>query len=121
MTKKELAISFLKAVAAGDNIRQAYEKFVSPKFKHHNQYFKGDRETLMTAMEDAAKTSPNKKFEVKYAYEEGDTVVAHSLVQKEKMDIAVVHIMKFEGNKMIEMWDVGQILDPKSPNENGPF
>ena len=30
------------------------------KMAHHNQFFKGDRRSVLTAMPDASKTSPNK-------------------------------------------------------------
>ena len=42
MTKKEIAVSFLKMAGSGD-VQKAYDKFVAPAFIHHNQYFKGDR------------------------------------------------------------------------------
>ncbi|MEQ1877921.1 MAG: ester cyclase [Bdellovibrionia bacterium] len=122
MSSKELAISFLKMVV-DHKIRDAYDKFIAPDFIHHNQYFMGDRQTLMLAMEEADKKNPNKSFEVKHAYEAGDTAIIHSKVVQKAGDneIAVIHILRFKNGKCVEMWDVGQVLDPKSPNENGPF
>lgn len=120
MTQKEIATSFLKTAGMG-NVRAAYEKFVAPHFIHHNQYFKGDRESLLVAMEEADKTRPNKSVDVKKIYEDGNTVVTHSLVVKENMDIAVVHIFRFEGNKIVELWDLGQVVEKDCQNENGLF
>lgn len=120
MTRKESATSFLKLAAFG-NVQEAYEKFISPDFIHHNQYFKGDRHSLMDAMAAADKANPNKSFEIKHIYEDDNTVITHSLVKKEEMDITVVHIFRFEGDKVVELWDVGQIIDTNSPNENGLF
>ena len=34
---------------------------------------------------------------------------------------AVVHIFKFEGNLIVELWDMGQAVPEDSPNENGMF
>jgi predicted SnoaL-like aldol condensation-catalyzing enzyme len=34
---------------------------------------------------------------------------------------AVVHIVRFDGEKIAEMWDVGQAVPADSPNENGMF
>jgi hypothetical protein len=42
MTKKESAVAFLRMVADGQ-IKEAYQKFISSDFIHHNPYFKGDR------------------------------------------------------------------------------
>jgi hypothetical protein len=46
MSKKDIAISFLKLASSG-KVREAYEKYVHPDFSHHNPYFKGDRESLL--------------------------------------------------------------------------
>ncbi|MFZ1808888.1 MAG: hypothetical protein WAU36_16775 [Cyclobacteriaceae bacterium] len=45
----------------------------------------------------------------------------HSHVVKDDMEIAVVHIFRFDNVKIIELWDLGQVLDKNSPNENGVF
>ena len=102
MSHKEIAKSFLKLAGDGE-AREAYSKFVAVDFIHHNQYFKGDRESLQKAMEEAHETSPNKSIEIKHVYEDGDTVAAHSLVAKEKMNIAVVHIFRFKDDKIVEL------------------
>ena len=123
MSKKELVISFLNMAATGD-VKAAYDKFIAVDFIHHNQYFKGDRQTLLTAMEEAHKTSPNKSIDVKHIYEDGNKVIAHSLVTKKnstELSIAVVHIFRFEKDRIVELWDIGQQIMKDSPNENGPF
>lgn len=123
MTNKERAVSFLKLAGSG-SVEEAYEKYIAPNFIHHNQYFKGDRASLMHAMVDAHKSSPNKLIDIKRALEDGDTVVTHSHVMRqnpEQAGVAVVHIFRFENDKLVELWDLGQLLDKNSPNENGPF
>ncbi len=120
MTNRETAIRFLEMCALQDPAA-AFEKYVNPNFKHHNAYFPGDRDSLMNAMVEAGKTHPNKSFKIKQVFESDDKVALHSHVVKEKMEIAVVHILRFENGKISEMWDVGQIIDPKSPNQNGMF
>lgn len=120
MNKKQVAIDFLNIVGMG-KVREGYEKYVAQEFIHHNQYFKGDRESLLVAMEEASKTHPNKALKVKYCYQDGDTVITHSLVVKEGMDIAVVHIFRFREEKIVELWDLGQVIEKNCPNENGLF
>ena len=102
MTKKEIAASFLNLAGTGE-VQKAFEELVAPNFIHHNQYFKGSRDALAKAMEEAHETSPNKSIEIKYSYVDGDTVICHSLVTKEEMDIAVVHIFRFEKDKIVEL------------------
>ena len=123
MSLKDKACAFLQLAASG-NVQTAYEKFIAPNFIHHNQYFKGDRQSLLTAMEEAHKTSPNKPIEIKQTLEEGDKVMTHSLVSRQdsaQANIAVVHIFRFENNQIAELWDLGQMIDVQSPNENGMF
>lgn len=123
MNQKEIAMNFLKLAACGE-VREAYEKYIAQDFIHHNQYFKGDRDSLMKAMEEASVKSPNKSIEIKKCYQDGDTVITHSLVQvqdKSRPSVAVVHISKIKDNKIVELWDLGQEIMKDSPNENSPF
>ena len=120
MNNKERATQFLKMAGLGD-VKSAYSKFIAPNFIHHNQYFKGDRQSLLDAMEQAHQEDPNKSIKIKNIFEDGNTVITHSLVEKENVDIAVVHIFRFEGDKVAELWDLGQLIDKDSPNEMGLF
>lgn len=121
--RKKAAESFLKMAGMG-NVHEAYQQHVAASFIHHNQYFKGDRQSLLTAMQEASRTHPNKSIEIKRIYEDGDTVITHSLVTRQDpqaLDIAVVHIFRFEHDRIVELWDVGQPISKESPNENGIF
>lgn len=120
MSNKQAAIDFLMTCALRSP-KEAFGSYVNPNFKHHNQYFKGDADSLMNAMIEADKSAPNRSFNVKQVFEEGDRVALYSQVIKDQMEIAVVHILRFENGKISEMWDVGQVIEKDSPNENGLF
>ncbi|MGF9908635.1 nuclear transport factor 2 family protein [Brevibacillus porteri] len=119
---KENAVSFLKLVASG-NVREAYQRYTGPNFRHHNPFFRGDAHSLMLAMEENAAKNPHKILEVKRAIEEGDIVAVHSHVKQNQEDLggAVVHIFRFQNDQIVEFWDVGQPIPDDSPNENGMF
>lgn len=119
---KENAVAFLQLVAAG-KVREAYKKYISPDFSHHNPYFPGDANSLMLAMKENATQNPNKILKVKLAIQEGDTVAVHSHVKQNPDDLggAVVHIFRFQNNHIVEMWDIGQPIPENCPNENGMF
>ena len=34
---------------------------------------------------------------------------------------AAVHLFRFDGDRIVELWDVGQPVPEESPNENGVF
>jgi len=120
-SQKDIAISFLKNASSG-KLDEAYRK-VSPNFCHHNFYFKGDAESLKDGMAQAHKQFPNTALDVQRAVAEGDLVAVHSRVRHapERPEIAVVHIFRFEGDKIAELWDVGTEVPKDSPNENGAF
>ncbi|RZN84087.1 MAG: nuclear transport factor 2 family protein [Winogradskyella sp.] len=120
MSNKESAMAFLNLSALGKS-KEAFDTFTSDDFIHHNQYFKGSREALLKAIEEDHKTNPNKSIEVIKCYEEKDTVITHSHVIKHDMEIAVVHIFRFEKEKVVELWDLGQIIEKDCLNENGLF
>jgi predicted SnoaL-like aldol condensation-catalyzing enzyme len=115
-------VSFLQLVASG-KVREAYQTYIGPDFRHHNPYFRGDSESLMLAMEENATMNPGKTLEVKLAIQEQDTVAVHSHVKQNPADLggAVVHIFRFQDNQIVELWDIGQPIPEDSPNENGIF
>ncbi len=121
-SNKEKALSFLTMVVEG-KIREAYEKYVSPNMRHHNAYFKGDRQSLLVAMEEAHIQFPNKVFKVQRTFGDDDLIAVHSSMQlKSDMSvISVVHMFRFENGMIVEMWDVGQEAPKEMPNENGLF
>lgn len=120
--KKEVAISFLKLAASG-KVNEAYDNHISTKFRHHNPYFRGDAESLKAGMAEAHEKFPNTTFEVQHVFEADDLVAVHSRVRHtaDTPEIAVVHIFRFEGDLVAELWDVGQEKPKDSPNENGMF
>ncbi|WP_163103170.1 nuclear transport factor 2 family protein [Peribacillus alkalitolerans] len=122
LSLKEKAVSFLQLVATG-KVREAYRSHVGPDFCHHNPFFRGDADSLMIAMEENAAKNPHKILEVKRAIEEEEIVAVHSHVKQnpEELGAAVVHIFRFQDNRIVELWDLGQHLPENSPNENGMF
>ncbi len=120
MTNKEVAIKFLQMCAL-QSPAKGFAEFTNSNFIHHNQYFPGDRDSLMGAMIESDSLHPNKIFSIKQVFETGDRVATYSHVVKDTMEIAVVHMMRFENGKISEMWDVGQIIEKDSPNKNGMF
>ena len=120
---KESATTFLKMASSG-RVQEAYDQFVAPSFIHHNQYFAGDRQSLLDGMAEASRTAPNRAIDIKHVYEDGDVVITHSHVSRQDSDapeVAVVHIFRFEHDRIVELWDLGQVISKDSPNRYGMF
>lgn len=122
LSLKESAVSFLRLAASG-RAQEAFERFVAPGFVHHNPYFPADADSLMHAMWDNALKNPGKTLEVQRALEDGPLVAVHSRVRlgESHPGIATVHIFRFEGGRIAELWDIGQQVPEESPNPQGMF
>ena len=119
---KQFAVEFLQTVVSG-RVREAYEQYVGADFRHHNPWFRGDGASLMAGMEDSQRTNPDKALEIRQVIADGDRVAVHSHLRQfpGHAGIAVVHIFRFEGDKIAELWDIGQPVPETVVNENGMF
>ena len=121
-TRKEIAKTFLRMAATG-KVREAYESFADRGFRHHNAYFAGDAAALRKGMEEAHAKFPDTAIEIQRAIEEGNLVAVHSKVKHSpaSRELAVVHIMRFKGARIAELWDIAMEAPERSPNEHGLF
>lgn len=121
-TNKQIAVAFLQSVIAG-RIDEAYSEHAAADGKHHNAYFKAGFAALAQGMKDNHAKFPNKNYDVKHVLGDGDLVAVHGVVNlsPEGPNIIVVHLFRFAGGKIVEMWDVGQPLTPDSPNADGQY
>ena len=119
---KQVAVAFLQTVVSG-RVREAYEQHVGANFRHHNPWFSGDAAALMAGMQESQRSQPDKTFEIQAAIAEGDRVAVHSHLRQYPghAGIAVVHIFRFEGGRIAELWDIGQAVPEEVVNEHGMF
>jgi predicted SnoaL-like aldol condensation-catalyzing enzyme len=122
LSNREIALSFFDLVVTG-KVREWFDKYTNEDYIHHNQYIKADKETLILAIEEDARANPEKQVEVKMSLEDGDLVTTFSHVQQNNDDpgFALMHIFRFKGSTIVEMWDINHAVLEDSPNENGLF
>ena len=121
-SRKDIAILFLQMAASG-RAREGYEKHAAAGFRHHNAHFDAAPGALIAAMDANARQFPQKKLDVKLALEDGDLVALFSHVRHtaDEPGFGVMHIFRFEGSRIVEMWDLAQEVPAQSPNANGMF
>ncbi|HEY9167327.1 MAG TPA: ester cyclase [Candidatus Kryptonia bacterium] len=119
---KKAAVQFLELVTSG-RIEEAYKQFVDFSGKHHNPFFAAGFSALRKAMIENHEKFPAKKYTVKNVIGDGDLVAVHAQLSLSGMDrgMIVVHMARFKGSKIIELWDCGQQLPEDSPNTDGAF
>ena len=122
LSLKDAGVAFLQMTAAGQ-VEQAFARFAGPQFRHHNPHFPGDAASIQAAMLENAERFPQMLFEVQRALADGDLVAVHSRARMtpDGADIAIVHILRFEGGRIAEMWDIGQAQPDPMPNQYGMF
>ena len=117
-----IAAEFLTMVADG-RVDAAYEAFVAPGFRHHNPWFRGDADALRRGMAENVAQFPEKNLVVHRTLEDGNEVVVLSHVRHtpDERGYAVMHWFRFEGDRIAELWDLGQEVPAESANDNGMF
>jgi predicted SnoaL-like aldol condensation-catalyzing enzyme len=119
---KQTAKQFLELIAAG-KIDEAYGKYVSETGRHHNSFFREGFPALREAMKENQVQFPNKQLTIKNLIGEGDMVAIHShiVLRPGENGIAAIHLFRFLGDKIVELWDVDQPIPSNSPNRDGVF
>ena len=119
---KDAALEFLLLVASG-KVAEAFDRHASAGFRHHNPHVRGDAASLKQAMQEGARRNPTKSLEVRRALQEGNEVAVLSHVRQHPGDpgAAVVHILRFAGGRIVELWDIWHSVPQDSVNENGMF
>jgi predicted SnoaL-like aldol condensation-catalyzing enzyme len=119
---KQAASQFLELVVAG-KIDDAYRKYADPDGKHHNPYFPAGFTALREGMKQNHVQFPNKQLTVKNVLGDGNLVAIHShiVLGPDEAGVAAVHMFRFDGDKIVEMWDCGQPVPADSPNKDGMF
>lgn len=120
--QKYTAVQFLQLVVLG-RIDEAYEKYVDMESKHHNLFFPAGFPELRKAMIENHIRFPNKQLKIKNLLGDGDLVAVHShiLPLPDGTGISTVHLFRFQDNRIVEMWDIGQPVPADSPNKDGAY
>lgn len=119
--RKAVALDFLRHVRAGR--RADAERLVHPGAKHHNPFFAAGMTALFEAVEAAAEIAPHREADIKCAVAEGEYVMVHSHMRPTPGDpgASVVHIFRFDNDRIVEIWDVGQAVPKDNANSDGMF
>jgi predicted SnoaL-like aldol condensation-catalyzing enzyme len=120
--RKQSAAEFLQLVVEG-RIDEAFQKHVDMRGKHHNPFFPASFPSLKTAMIRNHVQFPDKQLIIKSVLGDGDLVAVHSHIILHAGDVGIVavHVFRFQGDRVIEMWDIGQPVPTNSPNTDGVF
>lgn len=104
--------------------------FFAPDCRQHNPYTEGGMVELFEGMAAAQKDMgdyPEPSFVVKSVLADGDMVAAHTELLRSKSKpeeggLRQVHLFRFsKDNKIVEYWDITQVISPEMGNSRGAF
>jgi predicted SnoaL-like aldol condensation-catalyzing enzyme len=102
---------------------EAAKKYIGDKYIQHNPYVPNGAEAFYGYFEGFFKEHPESRAEIKRVIGDGDLVALHlnAKIGDKDRGRAIVDIFRVENGKIVEHWDVIQVVPEKSANSNTMF
>ncbi len=123
LTPKEVVTRFMTKFYLDKKVREAFETWVEPGYIQHNPMAATGRDAAIAFLEPFFQSHPDAHYSIKRIIADGNLVAVHSHAKFTADDrgLAVVDILRVEGCKVAEHWDVAQPVPEKAANSNGMF
>ena len=120
--RKQLAAEFMQRTADG-TLAQEAKRLLAPDGIHHDWRFSAGWDSFLNAVAEAHRMSPERRIEIKHLLSDGDFVIGHAHIIQRPGDPGAVgfFLLRFEGERIAEMWAAGQPVQKDSPNIHGAF
>jgi predicted SnoaL-like aldol condensation-catalyzing enzyme len=119
---KKNVLDFYEVYINQKNFEEA-AKYVGSRYIQHNPMGADNLEGIKGFIQFMKEKMPDAHWEMKRAFVDGDYVITHGRFVAKPGDrgMAVMDIFRLEDGKIVEHWDVGQLIPEKALNQNTMF
>jgi len=120
---KEIVTRFMTTFYVDKKVREAFETWVDPGYIQHNPMAATGRDAAVAFLEPFFAHNPAVHYSIKRIIADGDLVAVHShgVMAEGDRGMAVVDILRVKNCKVVEHWDVVQLVPEKAANSNTMF
>lgn len=120
---KAVAVAFYDMAVNQKAPDVAVALYVGPRYTQHNPLAADGKEAFIRFFRGFSQQFPDAYVDIRRVVAEGDLVITHShfTVSPEDRGSAVVDIFRFENGKVVEHWDVIQLIPETPLNDNTMF
>jgi predicted SnoaL-like aldol condensation-catalyzing enzyme len=123
LSARQVVTRFMTQFYIEKQVRKAFETWVDPGYIQHNPMAATGRDAAIGFLEPFFANTPGVSYSIKRIIADGNLVAvhAHGKFSADDRGVAVIDILRVEGCKVVEHWDVVQPVPENSANTNGMF